>query len=1393
MAKKDNKVLFKFNEDKMKNVKEYYLGLDMGVGSVGWAVTDTNYNVIKKSQKSLWGSRLFEEAETAAGRRTYRSSRRRLNRRNQRIKLLQEYFAPAISKIDPGFYIRLKDSFFYEEDKTEQQKNTLFNDSSFTDKDYHLAYPTIYHLRKELIDNRKYHDPRLVYLACAHILKNRGHFLYGAQKFNTEALLEESIKDFNELYYEYFDIKLFNDEKIYEIESAILEKNHSRSCRAKTLEGLLNDKDKRAKKYCNLLVGNLAKIEDLFPEELEIEESQSKPKFSEGNYDEPDTQDYLLENLNEEQLAIVDAAYKIYSAAILQDLLSNKSGHKFSTISEARIDTYNQHKKDLKLLKEVVKGIEKENPSAKGLYNKIFKENTKKYKNYVAYSGHTSSDDKKEKIGVEEKTSYEDFSKFLKNNLSKYEKQDERIEEIIEQLDLNNFLPKITTTDNGVIPYQLHLDELEKILDNAKKYIEELNEKKADEIKQIFTFRIPYYVGPFDTRSEFSWIKRESFESIRPWNFNEVVDLDLSSERFIKEMTNKCTYLIGEDVLAKNSILYSEYMIRNQLNTLNYVSPVTKDIKRFDHETIEYLYEKLFVENTSVRVTKKAIANTLKNYNSIFADITSDSIGGMDLEIPHKLKALQDFNRICSGKLNNKEIDKIVEKITVFPDDSEMVARFIRKEEFSDKLTEEEIKKLSRLRYTDWAPLSEKFLTGIKTELNNGRKYSIIDILRKNPLNPNSPLNLMQIINLKEFNFSELIEEHNLGETNDPYVVDEELLDSLRLSAPVRRSINQTLLVCEDIFKIMGGTPKKIFVEMTRSEGEKGKRTTSRKKQIEKLYESIKTDLKDWYSTWENKLENIEESKFRSKRLYLYAMQAGRDMYSGEVIDDPLNLEAYDIDHIYPRSKTKDDGWNNLVLVSKKSNAMKGDKVLSEEIQNRNKGYWQMLLDKGFMSEEKYRRLTRKTELDSEELRAFVNRQLVETGQSTKAITTIFNRILPESKLVFVKANLVSDFRYNDGQNSKATADFYFPKVRDLNSYHHAKDAYLNIVVGNVYDTKFTEGFFESLRNREHPKYNLERMYDNNISDKNGELVWIAGENGTIATVKKFMNRNNIFVTHRTFKRTGAFYDEQLVKKGNGYLGKSPIKTSVEALRDVNKYGGYNKVYISHFMLAEYKEKNKYKVGILSVPRMFVNNAKVDEELKKYLEGQGISEVNVLIPEIKVNDIIEIDEVPLRIMSKTNDNLKVAEYYLAHYSLEQETKIKEIERYVSKGSLSEVIDNEVLNNLFKEILRKMENSKLAEFDTIKKLGARFSICHVNFENLDIDNKSKVIMGIITLINGSGGPVDLSMLLTNPGQKKTGEHTGIKTISMNLSKIKRIRILHQSPTGFYSSWEEVNLE
>ncbi|MCT7800518.1 MAG: hypothetical protein N4R24_00765, partial [Lactobacillus iners] len=58
----------------------YYLGLDLGTNSVGWAVTDDHYNIIKFHGKHMWGMRLFEEAETAKDRRLHRQARRRRQR-----------------------------------------------------------------------------------------------------------------------------------------------------------------------------------------------------------------------------------------------------------------------------------------------------------------------------------------------------------------------------------------------------------------------------------------------------------------------------------------------------------------------------------------------------------------------------------------------------------------------------------------------------------------------------------------------------------------------------------------------------------------------------------------------------------------------------------------------------------------------------------------------------------------------------------------------------------------------------------------------------------------------------------------------------------------------------------------------------------------------------------------------------------------------------------------------------------------------------------------------------------------------------------------------------------------------------------------------------------------
>ena len=83
--------------------QDYFLGLDLGTGSLGWAVTNEQYEIQRAHGKALWGVRLFESANTAEERRLFRTNRRRLARRNWRLDLLQDIFAEEINKIDDFF------------------------------------------------------------------------------------------------------------------------------------------------------------------------------------------------------------------------------------------------------------------------------------------------------------------------------------------------------------------------------------------------------------------------------------------------------------------------------------------------------------------------------------------------------------------------------------------------------------------------------------------------------------------------------------------------------------------------------------------------------------------------------------------------------------------------------------------------------------------------------------------------------------------------------------------------------------------------------------------------------------------------------------------------------------------------------------------------------------------------------------------------------------------------------------------------------------------------------------------------------------------------------------------------------------------------------------------
>lgn len=43
----------------MKSEKKYYIGLDVGTNSVGWAVTDEFYNILRAKGKRFVGSKII--------------------------------------------------------------------------------------------------------------------------------------------------------------------------------------------------------------------------------------------------------------------------------------------------------------------------------------------------------------------------------------------------------------------------------------------------------------------------------------------------------------------------------------------------------------------------------------------------------------------------------------------------------------------------------------------------------------------------------------------------------------------------------------------------------------------------------------------------------------------------------------------------------------------------------------------------------------------------------------------------------------------------------------------------------------------------------------------------------------------------------------------------------------------------------------------------------------------------------------------------------------------------------------------------------------------------------------------------------------------------------------
>lgn len=1153
----------------------YSIGLDIGTSSIGWAVIGDDYKLRRHKHQNMWGAHLFKEADKAVTRRSFRSLRRRLARRKRRITLLQQIFDDEIQKIDPHFYLRLSESMLHLGDKNsalELDANILFADHSFTDKSYREKYPTIYHLRSNLFHNTDRQDIRLVYLALHHIIKYRGNFL-------VEGGVDNIISSFDNQNLQKFMDFIGADERVAEeIKNTLLDRSKSRSARKSAIDRQIQ-LTSSAKEAVKAIVGLKWDASKLF----EDSSLEAKGEFSSKDYEEQ--RDTIATAVSDKNYELVATLESVYQWTVFSQFI-----RKGSSLSDIMVERYDNYRQDLSDLKALFHGF-----LSKEDYKSFFHGDTAEFE---LYNNHKS------------KNSIDDLYKSIKKQLGNVAKEDRRYQRFEKRAELGEFLARQRIRDNGAIPHQIHQYELEKIIDNQAQYYPFLAQNR-NKIISIFTFKLPYYIGPLKTGGNFAWSVKKKDGVIYPWNYDEMIDDEASAEKFIDRMRNHCTYLPDEEVLPKNSLLYQEYEVRNELKNITVNGEILSTGVQND------IVDRLFTMESSV--TRKKLIDYL--YKNQIYDTDSLAIEGFSNEkgFNSSRKSYIDFTQKIGIEItldNQQAIEEVIKWITLF-EDKKILAKKLRNK-YSDMFSKEQISKILQLNYSGWGRFSRKLLDGITIQNRDG-KLTVIGAMRQYKKD-----NFMRIVQSEQYGFKEIIDD--ILSANQCAEINYDDIKNLAGSPGIKRALWRSVRIIDEIVDTVGYEPKLISIEMARNEGEKVS-TNSRKSQLEKMYKELIGDDADYNkSVIKPQLAKYKE-KLNKKKYYLYFLQNGKCAYTGKPLNIENGLRECEIDHIIPRSLTKDDSLDNTVLVIRNENQRKEDDYpVSNDIQKRMVVIWSLLKKAKLMSPTKFQRLTSKKQLSESRVAGFVNRQLVETRQITKHLARMLHEKYRGSStdIFTIRAGMGSEYRgYHD-----------LPKSRDINDFHHAKDAYLAVVIAQFIrcrypklEEKFIYGEYmkfksKLLNSRDKHSFIIKAMDRDFTDESTDEVVW--RRKTAYDIIDRTMRYNDCLITKKTEIGDNQFYDQTIYGKNSG---KTMIARKIGL--PVDKYGGYSGEKDAYCMAIHYlkrmRDKDVPTDEIIGIPvQVYMQDKIKPGSIINYIQNK-YKQATILIPKIPLNQKIEYD------------------------------------------------------------------------------------------------------------------------------------------------------------------------
>lgn len=573
----------------------------------------------------------------------------------------------------------------------------------------------------------------------------------------------------------------------------------------------------------------------------------------------------------------------------------------------------------------------------------------------------------------------------------------------------------------NIYPTKAYLDEITKILTTQQQFNTKVTDEFINEVKNIISRKRDYFKGPGSEKSR--------------TNYGIYKTDGRTLDNLFEELIGKDKFYPNEYRAAANSYTAQLFNLLNDLNNLRITS--TED----GHLTKQ---QKLTIIDT-LKNSKRLSGGML----SLIAKVTGtnkDEIHGYRTDAKDK----PDIHSMATYRsIRNKLLENDI-------DINEWPHELLDKIAFTMTLNTEpgEIRKQLHKTIADYQEITDDVINilvdnhkvfDIKTN-NKWHRFSIKLMKELIPEMLDTSKEQSTILNERGF----IKQEKGLVTSTDKLNISKITEDIY--NPVVTKSIREALKVFNALIKKYSNIAYAV-VEMPRDDNEddKKKRIADSQKNYAKVKDATLKEFMNATNKDDSELEYQLRTKKNSKlftKIRLWYEQEGKDPYLGKVIDanellaDP---DAYEIDHIIPRSVSFDSRLSNMVLCYASANADKGKRTpyeFMEDARYPHQTFNEMaawLKHNKRISVAKQKNLLFTDDLDDIEVRKrFIARNLVDTRYASRVILNGLQTFANEStnhkkmKVTVIRGQFTSWLRKK----------WNIPKSRDTH-HHHAVDATL--------------------------------------------------------------------------------------------------------------------------------------------------------------------------------------------------------------------------------------------------------------------------------------------------------------------------------------------------------------